>query len=84
MLCIRDETGNRNESNKQEAGLVHQEFLSFIVRIILFSFFSPSVLPKTRKKVFQRYPNVIEHNNALQVVQSGVTVLLDRLCLGRE
>lgn len=39
---MRENTGNRNESKKQEAGLVHQEFLSFIVCIFVFFFFSLS------------------------------------------
>lgn len=42
MLYMRENTGNRNESKKQEAGLVHQEFLSFIVCIFVFFFFSLS------------------------------------------
>lgn len=49
MLRIRDETGNRNESNKQEAELVHQEFIGFIV-CILFSFFSFFPLSASKDK----------------------------------
>lgn len=34
MLCRKDEPRIRNESKKQEAELVHQEFLPFIVYIV--------------------------------------------------
>lgn len=51
MFHSRDETGNSNEGNKQEAGLVHQEFLSFIVCIL---FFFPLSASKDKEESIQK------------------------------
>lgn len=48
MFIQRDETGNSDESKKQETGLVHQEFLSFIECIVVVG--SLSVSKEQEKK----------------------------------
>lgn len=79
MLRIRDETGN--ESNKQEAGLVHQEFLSFIVCIF---FFSPLSASKDKEESIPKISKCQWTEERLQVAQNCGTVLPDRFFFGRE
>lgn len=69
MFCIRDETGNRNESNRQEAGLVLKSFLGFIV-CILFFFFVPLSGSKDKE---ERIPKISKRQRAelLPVDQSN-------------
>lgn len=69
----RNETTDRNEGNKQEAGLV-DSFSLFLFFLLYALFSSAPPLPQLSDsqdkegKVFQRYPNVREQKNTSEYV----------------
>lgn len=73
MQCIRDETTNRNEGNKQEAGLVHQWFLSFIICIVFI--FPPQWLWRQGRKYSKDIQTSVNRRTPLSMCKSCVTIL---------
>ena len=74
MFNPGDETRNSDESKKQEAGLVHQGFLSFIECIVVVCSLSVS---QEQEKSIPKIFKCLQTQECLQVFQNFVAVLSD-------